>query len=64
MATARFSFDWETQFRLSLDPERAKEYYEESRTSAECGERFCTMCGPKFCAMKTTQELKQLRSEQ
>jgi phosphomethylpyrimidine synthase len=64
MSKARFSFDWETQFRLSLDPERAKEYYEESRTSADCGERFCTMCGPKFCAMKTTQELKQLRNEQ
>jgi phosphomethylpyrimidine synthase len=61
MSKARFAFDWETQFRLSLDPERAKEYYEESRQSAECGERFCTMCGPKFCAMKTTQELAQLR---
>ena len=63
MARARFAFDWENQFRLSLDPERAREYYGESRTSSDCGERFCTMCGPKFCAMKTTQELKQMQTE-
>jgi phosphomethylpyrimidine synthase len=61
LSKARFAFDWETQFRLSLDPERAKEYYEESRHSSDTDEKFCTMCGPKFCAMKTTQELKQLR---
>jgi phosphomethylpyrimidine synthase len=63
MSKARFAFDWESQFRLSLDPERAREYYEESRQSKDCGERFCTMCGPKFCAMKTTQELKNLQGE-
>jgi len=63
MSRARFSFDWATQFQLSLDPERAKEYYEEARASADCDERFCTMCGPKFCAMKTTQELRGLRHE-
>jgi len=66
MSRARFAFDWETQFRLALDPERAKEYYEESRQGSNpggnCDERFCTMCGPKFCAMKTTQELRELRS--
>ena len=61
ISQARFAFDWEAQFRLALDPERAREYYEESRKSTDCGEHFCTMCGPKFCAMKTTQELKQLR---
>jgi phosphomethylpyrimidine synthase len=61
LSKARFAFDWETQFRLALDPERAKEYYEESRHSSDTDEKFCTMCGPKFCAMKTTQELKQLR---
>ena len=66
MSRARFAFDWEEQFRLSLDPERAREYYEESRQSSDCNadegsERFCTMCGPKFCAMRTTQELKQFR---
>jgi len=67
MSKARFAFDWESQFRLSLDPERAKEYYEESRQSvqtaaeSEGSEHYCTMCGPKFCAMRTTQELKELR---
>jgi phosphomethylpyrimidine synthase len=61
LSKARFAFDWKTQFQLALDPQRAKEYYEESRHSSDTDEKFCTMCGPKFCAMKTTQELKQLR---
>ncbi|MCL2004914.1 MAG: phosphomethylpyrimidine synthase ThiC [Planctomycetaceae bacterium] len=65
ISRARFAFDWESQFRLALDPDRAREYYEESRQSGSCNvsggdERFCTMCGPKFCAMKTTQELREL----
>ncbi|GHT10510.1 phosphomethylpyrimidine synthase [Planctomycetales bacterium] len=64
LSRARFAFDWQKQFELSLDPERAKEYYEESRsampTEQSCN-NYCTMCGPKFCAMKTTQELQQLR---
>jgi len=67
MAKARFCFDWEEQFRLSLDPARAREYYEESRKAApkpagldECDTRFCTMCGPKFCAMRTTAQLRQM----
>jgi len=67
MSRARFAFDWETQFLLALDPDRAREYYEEARqhsgSGGDCDERFCTMCGPKFCAMKTTQELKQLREQ-
>jgi phosphomethylpyrimidine synthase len=69
LSKARFAFDWEEQFRLSLDPDRAKEYYNESRARAEnanpteCNENYCTMCGPKFCAMKTTQELKKLQQE-
>lgn len=65
MSRARFAFDWEQQFALSLDPERAREYYEESRKEPpgnECN-NYCTMCGPKFCAMKTTQELKALRKK-
>jgi len=61
MSKARFAFDWESQFRLALDPERAREYYEESKKTSDSDERFCTMCGPKFCAMRTTQELKELR---
>jgi len=70
MARARFRFDWEEQFRLSLDPQRAREYYEESRKTApqatgldKCDTNYCTMCGPKFCAMRTTAELRRLQAE-
>ena len=70
MAKARFAFDWNEQFRLSLDPERAREYYEASRRGTTCPiqkegetENFCTMCGPKFCAMRTTGDLNKLRKE-
>jgi len=52
LSRARYAFDWNEQFRLSLDPERAREYHDESLPaeyfkSAE----FCAMCGPKFCSM-------------
>jgi phosphomethylpyrimidine synthase len=52
LSRARYAFDWQEQFRLSLDPERAREYHDESLPaeyfkSAE----FCAMCGPKFCSM-------------
>lgn len=77
MAKARYRFDWEEQFKLALDPERARDYYNEARKDAQnqmphpilnpdgsiSGEHYCTMCGPKFCAMKTTADLKKLRSE-
>jgi phosphomethylpyrimidine synthase len=58
LSRARFKFDWNEQFRLSLDPERAKAYHDETLPadyfkSAE----FCSMCGPKFCSMHITQEV-------
>lgn len=54
MSHARYNFDWNRQFELSLDPERAKEYHDETLPAdiyktAE----FCSMCGPKFCPMQT-----------
>jgi phosphomethylpyrimidine synthase len=54
LSRARYNFDWNRQFELSLDPERAKEYHDESLPAdiyktAE----FCSMCGPKFCPMQT-----------
>ncbi|MCL2743417.1 MAG: phosphomethylpyrimidine synthase ThiC [Planctomycetaceae bacterium] len=70
LSRARFAFDWEKQFALSLDPERARQYYNDSRSvsgelpageNQDCN-HYCTMCGPKFCAMKTTQDLKALRN--
>ena len=54
LSKARFEFRWKDQFNLSLDPERALEYYKEN-PHAE-GE-FCTMCGPNFCAMRLSQDL-------
>ncbi|GHT40292.1 phosphomethylpyrimidine synthase [Planctomycetales bacterium] len=72
LSRARFAFDWEKQFALSLDPERARGYYNESRKEQPKDEscqnvdgtnHYCTMCGPKFCAMKTTQELRDLMRE-
>ena len=57
LSKARFEFRWRDQFHLSLDPERALEYFEEGHhTDGE----YCTMCGPNFCALKLTHELKRL----
>jgi phosphomethylpyrimidine synthase len=61
LSRARFEFRWKDQFHLSLDPERAQSYHEESLTGDEDGtERFCSMCGPKFCSMKKSQDLRKL----
>ena len=54
LSKARFDFRWKDQFNLSLDPERALQYYKES--SVNDGE-YCTMCGPNFCAMRLSKEL-------
>ncbi len=53
LSKARFDFRWKDQFNLSLDPERAMEYYKEG---SKTDEDFCTMCGPNFCAMKLSKE--------
>ena len=55
LSKARFEFRWKDQFNLSLDPERALQYYKES--AVKDGE-FCTMCGPNFCAMRLSKELR------
>ena len=60
LSKARFEFRWKDQFNLSLDPEKAKRYYLESRRNApEAGDRFCTMCGPNFCAMRISQNIAE-----
>ena len=60
---ARAEFDWEKQFDLALDPERArqsrKESIEASKVKPQHGSRFCTMCGPDFCSMRISSELKK-----
>ena len=58
LSKARYDFRWKDQFNLSLDPEKAKRYYMESRRDApEADDRFCTMCGPNFCAMRISQNI-------
>ena len=59
LSKARFEFRWEDQFNLGLDPERAREYHDE--TLPKEGHKlahFCSMCGPNFCSMKITQEVR------
>ncbi|MCE5266298.1 MAG: phosphomethylpyrimidine synthase ThiC [Planctomycetaceae bacterium] len=64
MSKARFAFDWEEQFRLSLDPETARRMHDESLPGDEHKRsHFCSMCGPKFCSMKTTGELRAMAAD-
>lgn len=59
LSKARYDFRWKDQFNLSLDPEKAKKYYLESRRNApDADDRFCTMCGPNFCAMRISQNIE------
>ncbi|WP_448381382.1 phosphomethylpyrimidine synthase ThiC [Gloeomargarita sp.] len=62
LSAARYQFDWNRQFELALDPERAREYHDETLPAdiyktAE----FCSMCGPKFCPMQTKVDAEQLQ---
>ncbi len=58
LSKARYEFRWKDQFNLSLDPEKARRYYVESRRNApDADDRFCTMCGPNFCAMRISQNI-------
>jgi len=60
LSKARFEFRWEDQFNLSLDPDRAREYHDETlpHDGAKTA-HFCSMCGPKFCSMKITEEIRR-----
>ena len=64
LSKARYAFDWNEQFRLSLDPERAREYHDDALPaeyfkSAE----FCAMCGPKFCSMHHSRTIDDMLAE-
>lgn len=60
MSDARYAFDWNRQFALALDPERAREYHDEALPQEVFKEaKFCSMCGPKFCSYKISQEIMQ-----
>jgi phosphomethylpyrimidine synthase len=65
LSKARFEFRWEDQFNLSLDPDTAREYHDET-LPAEGAKvaHFCSMCGPHFCSMKITQEVRDYAASQ
>jgi phosphomethylpyrimidine synthase len=59
LSRARFEFRWQDQFNLSLDPETALKYHDETLPKdAHKVAHFCSMCGPKFCSMKITQDVR------
>ncbi len=65
LSKARFEFRWEDQFNLSLDPDRAREFHDQ--TLPKEGHKlahFCSMCGPKFCSMQITQEVRDYAAAQ
>jgi len=65
MSKARFEFRWQDQFKLALDPERAREYHDETMPKdAHKVAHFCSMCGPKFCSMKISQDVRDYAAEQ
>jgi phosphomethylpyrimidine synthase len=65
LSKARFEFRWEDQFNLSLDPETAREFHDET-LPAEGAKlaHFCSMCGPQFCSMKITEDVRKYAAEQ
>ena len=65
LSKARFEFRWNDQFNLSLDPDTAREFHDET-LPAEGAKvaHFCSMCGPKFCSMKITQDIRDYAREQ
>jgi len=65
LSKARFEFRWMDQFNLSLDPDTAQKFHDETlpKDSAKVA-HFCSMCGPKFCSMKITQEVREFAKAQ
>jgi phosphomethylpyrimidine synthase len=64
LSRARFAFDWNEQFRLSLDPETAKRYHDETLPQDTFkSAHFCSMCGPKYCSMKITEDIRKMAAE-
>jgi len=61
LSKARFEFDWNKQFELSLDPETARRMHDETLPQDVFkSAKFCSMCGPKFCSMRVTQDIRKL----
>ena len=65
LSKARFEFDWAEQFRLSLDPETAQAYHDETLPQDTFkSAHFCSMCGPKYCSMKITEDIRKMAEEE
>ena len=64
LSKARFEFRWDDQFNLGLDPDKAREFHDETMPkNAHKSAHFCSMCGPKFCSMKITQDVRDYAAE-
>ncbi len=64
ISKARFEFRWHDQFNLSLDPETARDFHDETLPKDSSKEaHFCSMCGPKFCSMKITQDVREYAAQ-
>ena len=64
LSKARFEFDWNEQFRLSLDPQTAQAYHDETLPQDTFkSAHFCSMCGPKYCSMKITEDIRAMADE-
>ena len=64
LSKARFEFRWEDQFNLSLDPEKAKEFHDQTLPNENAKTaHFCSMCGPHFCSMKITEDVRKYAQE-
>ncbi len=64
LSKARFEFRWEDQFNLGLDPEKAKEFHDETLPQEGAKQaHFCSMCGPHFCSMKISQDVRDYAAE-
>ncbi|WP_374414679.1 phosphomethylpyrimidine synthase ThiC [Novosphingobium colocasiae] len=65
LSRARFEFRWRDQFNLSLDPDTAEQYHDQTLPAEGAkSAHFCSMCGPKFCSMKITQEVREFAARQ
>ncbi|MBF7012321.1 phosphomethylpyrimidine synthase ThiC [Novosphingobium resinovorum] len=65
LSRARFEFRWRDQFNLSLDPDTAEQYHDQTLPAEGAkSAHFCSMCGPKFCSMKISQEVREFAAKQ
>jgi phosphomethylpyrimidine synthase len=64
LSTARFEFRWNDQFALSLDPDTARSFHDETLPAEPAkSAHFCSMCGPKFCSMRISQDVRDAMAE-